>query len=87
MQIIGFIFTKILSERQEKFEDKLEVKQNLNIDDITEDKYLKIKLAYYDLIGNHYNYLSSFKLNIVLDQAGKPHPMLQKLSSDYYMVQ
>ena len=38
MQIIGFNLTKISVERKEKTEGKLEVKQNINIDDISKDK-------------------------------------------------
>ena len=38
MQIIGFNLTKISGERQENFNDKLDLKQNLNIDDIIEDQ-------------------------------------------------
>ena len=38
MQIIGFNLTKISVERKEKAEGKIEVKQNINIDDISKDK-------------------------------------------------
>lgn len=38
MQIIGFNLTKISVQRKEKLEGKLEIKQNINIDDITKDK-------------------------------------------------
>tara|TARA_Y100000310_G_C20662424_1_gene805510 strand:- start:335 stop:739 length:405 start_codon:yes stop_codon:yes gene_type:complete len=38
MQIIGFNLTKISIDRKEKVEGKLEIKQNINIDDITKDK-------------------------------------------------
>ena len=37
MQIIGFNLTKILVKRKEKNEGKLEVKQNINIDDVVKD--------------------------------------------------
>lgn len=38
MQIIGFNLSKISTERKEKQQGKLEIKQNINIDDISEDK-------------------------------------------------
>jgi len=38
MQIIGFNITKISGERQEGFNGKLDLKQNLNIDEIKEDE-------------------------------------------------
>jgi hypothetical protein len=38
MQIIGFNLTKISVERKEKTEGKIEVKQNINIDNISKDK-------------------------------------------------
>lgn len=38
MQIIGFNFTKISIEKQEKLEGKLDLKQNINIDSIEKDK-------------------------------------------------
>jgi hypothetical protein len=38
MKIIGFNLTKISIQRKEKFDSKLEIKQNINIDDITKDK-------------------------------------------------
>lgn len=38
MQIIGFNLTKISVDRKEKLEGKLEVKQNINIDNISKDK-------------------------------------------------
>lgn len=38
MQIIGFNLIKISAERKEKQQGKLEIKQNINIDDISEDK-------------------------------------------------
>ena len=38
MQIIGFNLNKISIERKEKQQGKLEIKQNINIDDISEDK-------------------------------------------------
>lgn len=38
MQIIGFSLTKILVEREEKIEGKLEVKQNIDISDISKEK-------------------------------------------------
>jgi len=53
MQIIGFNLTKILIERKEKPEGKLEIKQNISIDDISKDKIniskdeiLKIKFIF-----------------------------------------
>lgn len=38
MKIIGFNFTKVSIEKKEKQEGKLEVKQNINIEDIIKDK-------------------------------------------------
>ncbi len=38
MQIIGFNLIKISVERKEKPEQKLEIKQNINIDSISKDK-------------------------------------------------
>lgn len=38
MQIIGFTLNKISIERKEKQQGKLEIKQNINIDDISTDK-------------------------------------------------
>ena len=38
MKIIGFNLTKISIERQEKPEGKLEIKQNINVDNITKEK-------------------------------------------------
>jgi|SRR3989344_2008500 len=38
MQIIGFSLNKISIERKEKQEGKLEIKQNINIDEISKDK-------------------------------------------------
>ena len=38
MQIIGFNLTKILVEREEKLEGKLEVKQNIDISDVSKEK-------------------------------------------------
>ncbi|MEK6873128.1 MAG: hypothetical protein AABW90_03920 [Nanoarchaeota archaeon] len=38
MRIIGFNLTKILVEKQEKFGEKLQVNQNINIKNITEEK-------------------------------------------------
>ena len=38
MQIIGFNLTKVLVERQEKLEGKLEVKQNIDISDVSKEK-------------------------------------------------
>jgi len=38
MQIIGFNLTKISIEREEKLDKKIEIKQNINIDDISKDK-------------------------------------------------
>ena len=53
MQIIGFNLSKISIERQEKLEGKLEIKQNINIDDIikdsisiTKDDALKISFTF-----------------------------------------
>jgi hypothetical protein len=38
MQIIGFSLNKISVERQEKQQGKLEIKQNINIDNISKDE-------------------------------------------------
>ncbi len=38
MQIIGFNLTKILVEREEKIEGKLEVKQNIDVNDVSKEK-------------------------------------------------
>ncbi len=38
MQIIGFNLTKVLVEREEKIEGKLEVKQNIDISDLSKEK-------------------------------------------------
>ena len=38
MQIIGFNLTKISIEKKEKIQEKLEIKQNINIDDVSKDK-------------------------------------------------
>ena len=38
MQIIGFNLNKISIERKEKQQGKLEIKQNINIDDISKDE-------------------------------------------------
>lgn len=38
MQIIGFNLNKISAEREEKSQGKLEIKQNINIDHVSEDK-------------------------------------------------
>lgn len=38
MQIIGFSLNKISIERKEKQQGKLEIKQNINIDDISKDE-------------------------------------------------
>ncbi len=38
MQIIGFNLTKISIERKEKQQGKLEIKQNINIDEISKDE-------------------------------------------------
>jgi len=38
MRIIGFSLTKILVERQEKPNEKIQINQNINIKDITEEK-------------------------------------------------
>jgi len=38
MRIIGFNLTKILIERQEKIEGKLEITQNINIRDVVKEK-------------------------------------------------
>jgi len=38
MQIIGFNLSKISIEKKEKQQGKLEIKQNINIDNISEDK-------------------------------------------------
>ena len=38
MRIIGFNLTKILVEKQEKFGEKLQVNQNINIKNISEEK-------------------------------------------------
>jgi len=38
MQIIGFNLNKISAEREEKQQGKLDIKQNINIDDISADK-------------------------------------------------
>jgi len=53
MKIIGFNLTNISVERKEKIEGKLEIKQNINIDDISKDKIniskeeiLKIKFTF-----------------------------------------
>ena len=53
MKIIGFNLTNISIERKEKIEGKLEIKQNINIDDISKDKIniskeeiLKIKFTF-----------------------------------------
>jgi hypothetical protein len=37
MQVIGFGLSRILVERKEKLEGKLEIKSNINIDNITKD--------------------------------------------------
>jgi len=53
MQIIGFNLTKILIEKKEKPQGKLEIKQNIDINDISTDKInisknqiLKIKFTF-----------------------------------------
>ena len=53
MQVIGFNLTKSSIERQEKSEGKIEIKQNIGIDDISEDNIhistediIKIKFTY-----------------------------------------
>jgi hypothetical protein len=53
MQIIGFNLTKISVQREEKIEGKLEIKQNIGIDDvseenipITKDDAIKIKFTF-----------------------------------------
>jgi len=53
MQVIGFNLTKISIERQEKTEEKLEIQQNIGIDDvskdsinISKDEVVKIKFNY-----------------------------------------
>ena len=38
MRIIGFNLTKILVQKQEKSEERLQINQNINIKDITEEK-------------------------------------------------
>jgi hypothetical protein len=38
MKIVGFNLTKIFVERKEKIEGKLDIKQSINIDDISKDK-------------------------------------------------
>lgn len=38
MRIIGFNLTKVLVEKQEKFGEKLQVNQNINIKNISEEK-------------------------------------------------
>lgn len=38
MQIIGFNLNKISAEKEEKSQGKLEIKQNINIDHVSEDK-------------------------------------------------
>ena len=38
MRIIGFNLTKILVQKQEKSEERLQISQNINIKDITEEK-------------------------------------------------
>ena len=38
MQIIGFNFSKILAQRKEKLEGKLEINQKIDIDDIIKEK-------------------------------------------------
>ena len=38
MKIIGFNLSKILIERKEKLDGKIEIKQNIHIDDISKDK-------------------------------------------------
>ena len=53
MRIIGFTLSKISVERQEKLEGKLEIKQNINVDEIskqnieiTKDEALKIDFTF-----------------------------------------
>jgi len=53
MRIIGFNLSKIAVERQEKLEGKLEIKQNINVDniktqkvDISKDEVLKIEFTF-----------------------------------------
>ena len=38
MQVIGFNLTKILVEREEKIDGKLEVKQNIDVNDVSKEK-------------------------------------------------
>ena len=53
MQIIGFNLTKISIQREDKLEGKVEIKQNIGIDDVSEEKIsitkdntLKIKFTF-----------------------------------------
>ena len=53
MRIIGFNLSKVSIERQEKLEGKLEIKQNINVDnidkqkiDISKDEALKIEFTF-----------------------------------------
>ena len=53
MRIIGFNLTKVSVERQEKLDGKLEIKQNINVDnietqkiEISKDEALKIEFTF-----------------------------------------
>ncbi len=53
MQVIGFNLTKILIERQEKTDTKLEIQQNIGVDDISKDS---IDISKEEVIKIKFNY-------------------------------
>ncbi len=71
MQIIGFNLTKILVEREEKFDGKLEVKQNIDISNVSKEK---VPFSDGDAIKIKFNY------NVTYD------PDFAKLNLEGYLI-
>jgi len=53
MRIIGFNLTRILVERKEKSKEKIEIKQNINIDNVSKDK---IPISQEDMLKIEFNF-------------------------------
>jgi hypothetical protein len=58
MQIIGFNLTKILVEREEKIEGKLEVKQNIDIAEVSKEK---IPFSDNEAIKINFNFIVNYE--------------------------
>ena len=73
MQIIGFNLTKVSAERKEKLEGKLEIKQNINIDDVSKER---IPISENDVLKIKFNFGMDYnpdfaKLNF--EEIGRAH--------------